>query len=167
MPQFATHASFLLELPSDITDKVIQALTLFKLPKHQFECQIKPLNCPIFKVASFCQTNFENYNPNKPELEFFYQKHKDGLWLSHKDSININDAAFLCFIVLETWNLDTFVVINCSHTSDCKSLNGYGGRTIVVTKFKIEEFRVYKWVNQKRIAHNKIIQATKDLNHAT
>ena len=155
MANYYTEASFILPLTSEQQEFAFNVLDCIQdkkidlLKKHK-NAKAKSYDRSIYSLAKkFAKVNDE-YEQGDDTLGFDVEPNEDGIWISHDESINTENAAFFCHLILKHFDSNDYVAIQASNTCSKPRLDAFGGHAAFVTKKGIRWISTFEWI-QKQI----------------
>lgn len=93
--------------------------------------------------------DFDHYDLSCFSMDFDLIVEEGGLWLSHDESIDIENAAYFCSFIMKHFDMDTFLSVTAAFICSKPRLNEFGGTAAFITKDGVDWLSMDNWLNQK------------------
>jgi len=153
MANYYTQASFIFKLT---TEQALFAIEVAKcLEDERFQQESFKTHSAIFEfsaleVAKLFASKSDNYEASNYELEFDIEIDSEGVWISHDEVINTDNASIFIQIILNYFQIDTYVFFEACTFCSKKCLDGFSGIAYFITKDEIKWQSTHSWVNQQK-----------------
>lgn len=165
MANYYTDASFILSL-STIEQKAfaLQVLSCVSDENVNLLAQrksdaAKKYDNAVFRIAKkLVSLELDNYENDCFDLGFAFSEVDSGIWIHHDETINMENAAFFCQLILRHFKLDASVCINASHTCSKPRLDAFGGHACFVTRHAVKWFSTDSWLDKQISQYKKRLE---------
>lgn len=142
MADYYTEASFIIPCAQEQADIAIKALR--RLGDNDEICQlvVSKADDETFdseeKIIRHCYHHHPDFDDSlkNPEIDWCIEAmlDKNGIWITHNETINTEHAAIFTQSVLLAFDIDALVTIHAAHTCSNPCLDAYGGHAWCVTR---------------------------------
>ncbi len=153
MANYYTQASFVFSLTTKQALFAIQVAEclediIFQQEKHKTHSSIFEFD--VLEVAKLFASKSDNYEASNYELEFDIEIDSEGVWISHDEVINTDNASIFIQIILNYFRIDTYVFFGACTFCSKKHLDGFSGIAYFITKDEIKWQSTDSWGNQQK-----------------
>lgn len=154
MANYYTQASFIIPLTAEQTVFAVKVLECFldekiDLTKRHKTKVARAYDIAVFRLARKLAKSVDEYEVHNQYIGFSFQAQPNGLWISHDESINTDNAAIFTQCLLKHFDIDGYVAIEAAHTCDKARLDGFGGHALFITKKHIRWVSTYEWIESQ------------------
>lgn len=164
MPNYCTNASFIVPLNQEQTKFAFDVIDCVQDERIDFNNKRKSVTAKsfktdVYKIAKKLALSLDYYKPNNVCLDFKIDSHANGVWISHDETINIENAAYFVHLILKYFKLNICVGIQASYTCDESRFDAFGGVAVFVTKKGLKWMSTDEWLQKHTDAFNKRLVA--------
>jgi hypothetical protein len=154
MANYYTQASFIIPLTEEQTVFAVKVIECFldekiDLTKRHKTKASKAYDNAVFCLARKLAKSVDEYDPDNQCIGFSYQAKPKGLWISHDENINTDNAGVFTQCLLKHFDIDAYVAIEAAHTCDRARLDGFGGHALFITKKHIRWVSTFEWIERQ------------------
>ncbi len=153
MANYYTQASFVFKLTSEQALFAIQVAEcledeMFQHEKDKTHSSLFEFN--VLETAKLFASKSDSYEASNYELEFEIEIDSEGVWISHDEVIDTDNASIFIQIILNYFRIDTYVFFEACTYCSKKHLDGFSGIAYFITKDEIKWQSTYSWISQQK-----------------